>query len=413
MNYSDFEKIEQDEWSLTRPTFPTPKGGTLTVVGWSGRKAVNYDKCYIVECNICKNDNELNGDGIYQAVKSHLSRGVVPCGCSKHPKYTKYQWEVRVKRSAENKGLKFISFLGEFKGKNTKLKLCCPEHGSWIAPSADGLLHDSCGCPLCGRLRTTEASTKGYKDHVAEFMESKKFHKGTQFWKSERKNSRGYSPYWFYKCPACSKDEYATIGLCNGIFEATLGDLKAGKLACRCSKSPQYTEAQWTWRMEKETKENRHTFIRWVVSKGKVKKFQYLCPLHGVQEATTGHYLSGKGCPICSGKNQQQCYVNQVLDEDLVVAIKFGISRGANLRIRGQNSSNLFKMRQIGIWEFPSVESCKAAEKQCKKDLECGVLTKRELADGHTETTHIKNLDRIIEIYENYGGKRINTDEER
>lgn len=52
MNYSDLQQIQQDEWSLSRPTFVTPKGGILTVVGWSGKRG--HNKCYIVECTECK-----------------------------------------------------------------------------------------------------------------------------------------------------------------------------------------------------------------------------------------------------------------------------------------------------------------------------------------------------------------------
>lgn len=411
MNYSDFDKIEQDEWSLTRPTFPTPKGGTLTVVGWSGRNG--SQKKYVVECNLCRGDKELHGDGVYKITKGGLVRGQVPCGCAKCHKFSKHQWEVRIRRVAEEKGLKFISFIGEFKGARTKLALLCPNHGFWDSTTVSSFVLQGCGCPTCKISLLSEANTKDTEGYIAEFMATGKFHRATKFWRSERKTSRGFCGYWFYECPVCNVDEYAKAGLCNGIFEILGCQLKKGHLACRCSKQYKYTEEQWTFRMEKETKNNDHVLVKWLSKPGRFKKFQYLCPHHGEQVATANNYLSGRGCPICAGKNQQQCYINQVFDGDLIVSLKFGIAKDSSRRTRDQNSSNLFKMGQIGIWEFPSVKSCKAAEKQCKKELECGVLSKRDLEDGHTETTHIKNLDRIIEIYENHGGKRINTNEER
>ena len=411
MNYSDFEKIEQDGWSLTRPTFPTPKGGTLTVVGWCGKKGAT--KYYVVECNLCKKDKELNGDGVYGMLKGDLRKGSIPCRCSKSTRYTKDQWKVRVRRSAEGKGLKFISFVGEFKGGGTKLKLFCPNHGSWESTSIASLVNSGNGCPSCSRTVITAASTKEDDHHVTQFMAAGGFQKGARFWRSERKNSRGHRVYWFYKCPVCSEDEYAKVGLCSGVFEADCGNLKRGLLPCRCSKHPYLTEDQWTYRMGKEAKEKGHTFVKWVEESGTMEKFQYLCPLHGEQVTTATNYLQGKGCPSCAGHLQRQCYINQVIDGGLVVALKFGISKESSRRLVRQNATNLFTMEQIGVWEFPSVKACKAAEKQCKKELECGILMKRELPDGHTETTHIKNLDRIIEIYENHGGKRINTNEER
>lgn len=407
MNYSDFEKIEQDEWSLTRPTFPTTKGGTLTVVGWSGRMK-DSTKNYIVECSLCKGDKELNGEGVYRCTKSKLSIGNIPCNCSKTARLTKAQWEIRVKRIAEEKGLKFISFVGEFRNQNTKLELRCPEHGSWDTTTVTGLVNKGAGCPTCGRSRIRESEKQ-----VGEFMATGKFHGDTKFWRDEKKNSKAHSTRWFYKCPVCSSDEYVKAGVCNGVFEAQQNHLKNGKLACRCSKSPKYTEEQWTFRMEKETKEKGYTFVRWLGKVGQDNKFEYLCPLHGIQETIPGRLLTGCGCSGCAGQDQQQCYINQVLDEDLVIAIKFGMAKDSSSRMKRLNSKNLFKMRRLGVWEFPSVKSCKGAENQCKKELDCSILTKRELADGHTETTLIKNLDRIIEIYENHGGKRINTNEER
>ena len=62
MNYTDFgvkgpEELEQDEWSLHggedggRPTFETPKGGVLTVLGFH-RPPKGQDKEYILVCSL-------------------------------------------------------------------------------------------------------------------------------------------------------------------------------------------------------------------------------------------------------------------------------------------------------------------------------------------------------------------------
>jgi hypothetical protein len=43
----------------------------------------------------------------------------------------------------------------------------------------------------------------------------------------------------------------------------------------------------------------------------------------------------------------------------------------------------------------------------CKKELETGIIPKQELPDGYTETTYIYNLDKIKQIYMEYGGVEI------
>ena len=56
------------------------------------------------------------------------------------------------------------------------------------------------------------------------------------------------------------------------------------------------------------------------------------------------------------------------------------------------------------VWEFPNVDSCKNAEKEVKKSLYCGIFTKAEIPDGWTETTSIKSIEQIIQIYKKYNG---------
>lgn len=406
MNYSDFEEIEQDEWSLTRPVFPTSNTGTLTVIGfcWHLGSSRRRTKQYIVECNICKKDRELHGEGLYKSFKKDLIKGRIPCGCSNNPRFTRGQWEVRVKRSSEEKGLKFISLHGEFKGGMTKLEMSCPKHGSWFSTTAESLICNNPGCPSCGRIRTTNASKMEDSWHVKKFLETEKFHKGTIFWRSDKNDSPNH---WFYKCPVCSVDEYAKAGLCEGVFGACHSSLKKGMLPCRCSKSVRLTASQWEYKINKDGADKGYVFVKWLSKPGRFSKFQYKCRNHGLQQISVDNYMRGRGCPECAGQDQRQCYINQVLDQGLPVAIKFGITRHSGSRIQTQNARNLFEMRQLGVWMFPSSKSCKDAENECKKVFDCCVLTKRELKDGWTETTSIKNIDKAVEIYENFGGKRI------
>lgn len=106
----------------------------------------------------------------------------------------------------------------------------------------------------------------------------------------------------------------------------------------------------------------------------------------------------------CSKHRQQQCYINWVTDGVIKLALKFGISVDSVGRVRKQNSKSVYDVEQYQIYDFPSVEACKQAERECKSQMECGILSKFEMPDGFTETTYPYNVDKIIEIYERNGG---------
>lgn len=76
----------------------------------------------------------------------------------------------------------------------------------------------------------------------------------------------------------------------------------------------------------------------------------------------------------CGGVNKQkECYINLVLDGgSSVVALKFGIANNSNKRLKTQNRCSQYEIQQHIVFKFPSVVSCKNAEKECKETLVCG-----------------------------------------
>lgn len=54
-----------------------------------------------------------------------------------------------------------------------------------------------------------------------------------------------------------------------------------------------------------------------------------------------------------------------------------------------------------------SIFNLEQAERECKEQLECGVVLKRDMPDGWTETTYVYNLEKIVEIYERNGGVKV------
>jgi len=129
------------------------------------------------------------------------------------------------------------------------------------------------------------------------------------------------------------------------------------------------------------------------------------CPECGGQgESQSSGLQQGRRSCFCNVQRQQQAYVNLVMDDTNVVAIKFGIARNSVKRAKQQNTKSLYKIIQHSFHEFPDTASTKKAERECKQELECGVLSKYDMPDGHTETTWAYNLEKIIEIYERNGG---------
>lgn len=151
------------------------------------------------------------------------------------------------------------------------------------------------------------------------------------------------------------------------------------------------------WRSDRKTSQGVKTY--WFMS----------CPECGEQgEAACGNLQQGQLPCACSKHRQKEAYINWVLDEGVMpIAIKFGIARDSKKRASNQNSLSVYKIWQHSVYTFPDVASCKKAERECKKELDCGIVLKRDMGDGYTETTWAYNLEKIIEIYERNGGVKI------
>lgn len=323
----DENGLQQDEWSLSRPTFG--ETGQLEVVGWSGKR--KYNKIYIVKCQVCSQDSELFGQGHFKTMKGSLVGGQVPCGCAKNPRWSIQQYETRCSRKAKELGYTFLGFDGVWCGKKTKVTMFCERHGKWSSGIIDDLVNTGCGCPKCADEKCGKLKTKNDQTMIKSFFASGAFHPDTKFWRSDRLNAQFAKVYWYSYCPVCS-----TQG------ESMSSDLQTGHRSCACS------------------------------------------PMR-----------------------QLECYINLVVDENRTpVAIKFGIANNSKERIKRQNRLSSYSVDNYLIFTFGRIEDCRKAERECKQELECAVLTKEEMPDGFTETTYVYNLEKILEIYERNGGTR-------
>lgn len=113
----------------------------------------NNIRYYLIECSICSTDKEIYDEKFKLSV-SDWNKGVIPCGCSKHPIYTEEQAITIAKRRSESVGKEFYGFCGEYKGiSKTKVYGSCPWHknNSWGCLS--NYLKKDSECSICSKRK--------------------------------------------------------------------------------------------------------------------------------------------------------------------------------------------------------------------------------------------------------------------
>lgn len=276
-------------------TFPTPKGGVLTVVSWDGERC-GSSKIYTLSCNICSKDTELYPEK-FKSEKGKILKGGVPCGCSKKPNWKEHHYSVRVKRECKNRGYIFHGWSGDFKGSQTKLSLENPNTGSvWKSTSIYNFLSGS-GDPQQALLRHKLPDKTHIEDfHKAGFTRDYKF-----FRNKDKIDGRGFKVYWDYVCPVCSVDEYVKVGLCSGVFSAHRDSLKAGSKSCRCNNTYRWTQEQKEYQINKICKEEDLSFIGWLGDyENNESKFRWVCQKgHDCITSINNFLCKGIRCNTC------------------------------------------------------------------------------------------------------------------
>lgn len=443
-------------------------------------KVINNSRVisYVVSCNQCKKDKELNGDGLFTTSLGNLKSGQLPCCCSTSSLKTKDQWEVLYTRALKELSLSFMGW-HFYRGKTSKalfkcetcsldpemygdgifptgtydslakgrvscgcrptgfnhnkeqiivrlrrllqdtnysvveesipldvktksiIQLSCGQHGVFTK-ALNNVLYNESGCQQCANENASErmkgvaptsaidSKRKSDEYFIKKFENTEAFPKGTVFRKLN-------TTKWEVYCPICDVKN-----------DCWVSSLERGILSCKCMRGIRYTLEERTTQLQEECTNRGYQFAGWKID-GEVaayNKIKVLCEDHGEFYPSVTNFLKGRGCPSCSGKNQQECYINIVKDGDLPIAIKFGIARNSLRREVAQNKKSVYNVQNYAVWCFPDVFSCKDSERICKQTLVCGILPKSEMPDGYSETTSALNLEKIIEIYEENGGVR-------
>lgn len=353
--------VLEGEWTKNQKDFvgthfPTPKGGTLTVVGVYGKDSKGA-AIFILECSICSKDEELWPYLAIKSLKGGLVRGKIPCGCAKMPKWTKDQNEIRIKRKCDKRGYKFHGWSGDYNGKSTRLVLSNNATGNhWRSATIDSLLNGR-GDPIEGREKTRLAKTKDNNVHINAFYKAG-FTKDYRFWRSVRTNSLGRSYYWNYTCPVCSSDEYVQKGLCSGVFESGTYNLKNGEKSCRCCKSYKWSQDQREYQINKICKEEGLTFIGWGTEEGYVNsyvKFKWVCSEGHPCESSVSNFLNHNyRCITCRliGGVGYGYYPKRAQEQDFLYIINFDnkyikVGRSFDIKERFKGNKGLIKCSKL------------------------------------------------------------------
>lgn len=376
----------------------------LKILGWIGE----WKGCYTlleIEC-------EKHGVWSSTCIANFKHRGGGCPDCHKETTsrvkgFSEEHYIKEISSLATERGFTFLGWSEPYKKAKTKCVMVCPNGHTTETIQMDNFKGGQ-GCKLCQIEKMARSQTKTDGEHIADFMATGRFLPGTIF----TKERRGYRSYWSYICPVCSNDEYVSAKLCSGVFNSCESSLKIGTRTCRCSDCYHFTKEQQTYRLKKLCEDLGYTFIGFVKSTayGIKDRFKYLCEEHGVQEVCLNNFInSNSRCPSCVGKNQLEGYINAIYDGELPVALKFGIATASTRRVREQNRKSAFEVRNLATYLYPNAITCKAAEAACKEVLECGVVSKEDMPDGWTETVALTDYDKVVSIYERFGGVRVDT----
>lgn len=114
------------------------------------------------------------------------------------------------------------------------------------------------------------------------------------------------------------------------------------------------------------------------------------CPIHGDFEQIAQGHKNGRGCPSCAKtgfdyNSTGYFYVQEIVDNNICIAYKFGITKNISNRITNQRYKS--KMKHILLYSFEDDGTTVfELEKKIKEKLQCAYLEKNILPDGFTET---------------------------
>ena len=136
-------------------------------------------------------------------------------------------------------------------------------------------------------------------------------------------------------------------------------------------------------------------------------KIKVICPTHGVFDQRVIDHLKGNECRYCTRNSADKSYILCVYDGETPVALKYGITKNPDRRLKDIQKGTTYRVVRLGVWVFDNHEKCISSEREIKDNV-MPVLTQKEFDEGYTETCDVNLLDYVIKTIKNYGGVRWN-----
>lgn len=308
-------------------------------------------------------------------------------------KLTQQEAEKRIKIKEQLKGFKCKPFI--YKNNKTRLYLICNCGYEWNTSFAE--ISDGTGCPECygTRLWTQEEA----EEKVASKCRVKNYTFKSFVYV-------GVNTELNLKCH-CGYEWPVTF------IEFT----RVEKRGCpKCAGKAVYTQKEAEQKVT-ESLINQNMKHKSFVYVDNTSRILLECLKCGHEWDLSFNMITSKrkrGCPSCKGKTQTFSYIHSIHKNESCIGIKYGIeSYNDGRRLIEQNSRTEYDIKHVCSYKFSTVSDCQKAELECKKLFQKenkelfgrkGYITKEEMRDGWTETTSVSNIEKIISIYEKWGG---------
>lgn len=310
--------------------------------------------------------------------------------CNGGVKLTQQAAESNVKQKCIEKKYTYKNFV--YTNNNTKIVLNCHCGYTWEA-SYRSLVKNNSGCPKCaGRATITQ---KDAEYNVKEKCLEYNYTFGTFVYK----NNKTKIPLTCH----CGYKWYVSYS----------NFIHSGTICPKCNGGIKLKQEEAEYNVQKKCIE-RNYISKSFVYINNITKISLICNYgHEWLSAYNDFVIGNNGCPYCAGKNQKYAYIHSIMDGDIPISLKYGIETISNHRHKKQNRKSVYIVKPLLLFYFESVNDCKSAEKECiklfqKENKELfgrkGYITKEEMRDGWTETTSVSNIEKIISIYEKWGG---------
>lgn len=211
--------------------------GSWTVLDYVSTKGSS--KKYKVHCNVCAQDPELFGDGVFESGMSNFLKGAACCGCNPSRKWTDYEYHILVSRVFEGLPFSLKTLIREPR-RSVRGVFNCSTHGDWET-NLNNVINSGSVCPACSVGMQNYAyvniveGTSAVKFGIS--LDPKK-----RLVRPSRRSPHKITPLWVFK--------FNDVGSCKKAEQECKSTLQCSVLS-KVDMPDGYTETTWDYNLDK------------------------------------------------------------------------------------------------------------------------------------------------------------------